>query len=168
MIRCVNALVSLINVGFLGVFQVKNSPRVIECKSQLLQAALSRCRLIDLLKLGEDLLGKPIVLSTENHLVWYASADIPENSIMPQTGGRIISIHDYELNLNIDANFMSLDNPTSFYDETEGYFYSLYAIRNGENIRGYSCAMSVDEFSDDDLAIQKAFCAVLGNEMGKQ
>jgi hypothetical protein len=146
---------------------VNSEERIINGKSALLKAVLSGCRLVELIKVGEKILSHPIALSTTDHVVWYASEDMPANTIAPQTGTAIIDIYDY----NIMGNFLKSDNPLlplpgdRFED---GYYFSFSAISYRGALGGYSCMVGKKPFLDGDHELHRAFCSILASEMNKQ
>ncbi|MGI5935500.1 MAG: PucR family transcriptional regulator [Oscillospiraceae bacterium] len=135
-------------------------------KAKLLKAVVEGCSLYKLIKLGEEIIGLPMVIATINHFIWYSSDNIPTNPLVPKTAATSINTGFFSLGI-LDA-LLEQETPGYISIEYKGYFYNFCTLRKNNKIRGYSIILNSASFDEDTLILHKAFCDILLGELEKQ
>ncbi|HHU23444.1 MAG TPA: PucR family transcriptional regulator [Clostridiales bacterium] len=135
-------------------------------KARLLNAVTGGCSLNNLIKIGEEIIGLPMVIATINHFIWYSSGNIPPNHLVPQTAATSINTNFFSLGI-LDS-IMAEESPGYVSIEYKGFYYNFYTLRKNNKIRGYSIIINSSPFSEETLFLHKAFCDILFDELEKQ
>jgi len=144
----------------------KHLNKLMESKSRFLRAMLEGTDLMGLIKIGENLLGKPIALNTISHFAWYVSSNMPQNCIVPQTGGAEVKIsHLYEFREMI---YQFLDEFSAQHLlNMEGNYYLFCPVFDNRRLLGYSCLVSEELFTEWEKELHKVFCHVIAAKLAR-
>jgi hypothetical protein len=143
---------------------VNGTERVIAGKSRFLRAVLAGGSLEDLIAVGEQVLGNPIMLGTPNHFIWYVSADMPPNHAVPHRKGPVGEGEHMEAYFH----FSKALREQSYCIWPGRPAIGFCALRYRGRLRGYSALVGRREIQEGDFELHQAFCAILVQELEKR
>jgi len=133
---------------------------VVRGKQQLLQLILANRNLKDLIKLAETLLDNPLILCTNNHIVWYKSKLLDDQCIAANEGESIDFASLKDLTFE-KCHSQVTACPAS---ETKLLFCPLVSK---DVSQGYSFLVERKPFQPGSKELLQAFCNILSFSMEK-
>lgn len=139
-----------------------NDQKIIaEGKSKLLKAVLDQSPMKNLIKLGEELLGNPLILCTNNHYIWHVGL-LPSGCGMQGKVGDSMNVAIFPENLFGDyATPKRLPSPG-------GQYCLQFCLMSNKGVsRGYSFLVEEKPFEPWIGELHQAFCDILNQSMEK-
>lgn len=130
-------------------------------KIRLLRAVIEQRSMTQLIAIGEDLLGNPLILCSNNHYIWH-SGHLPQSCGIPGLNGQSIDLSAFP-----EVLFGSGEEPRLL--EVPGGQYNLQfcTLSYNGNKRGYSFLVEVEPFRIGTRELHKAFCDIVSHAMTK-